>query len=493
MAHPLIIALVVVIFAHDGFGPFVDGLGLSAGAVWMWTLAPLAVVAATAHLYVALAARRLDRDGSSRRVRRAERAVLASQLLATLLFAGQVLALGWLETVRAALGDVILLDEAVALTPPLLVFLAGWMSFYRIDRRLHEAMLLRSVEAGEIAHPPPTFWQYVVDKLRHQALLGLVPLAMIVAWSECAQRLHGLAAARWPSLAGEERAAMLIGGAQLLGLAVVIALAPLLIRALWSTVKLRSGPMRDRLAEMCERHGVTCRAMLVWRTHGMMLNGAVVGLVAPLRYILLTDALLERMPPEQIEAVMAHELGHVRRRHLPWMIASLGAALGVTAAALSLPLDLAVANGVDLGGERWRPVIEGSLFAAALIVGLLVFGAVSRLFERQADAFAVQHLSGLNEKEYEGALIATEDAANTMADALGSVARLNHIPPERFTWRHGSIGQRQRRILALIGLPLNRFPVDAKVRRVKLATLAALAAVLIVGALQTWARAGAAM
>ena len=38
------------------------------------------------------------------------------------------------------------------------------------------------------------------------------------------------------------------------------------------------------------------------------------------RYILLSDLLLERMDDEQIEAVFAHEVGHVVHRHMAWYV-----------------------------------------------------------------------------------------------------------------------------------------------------------------------------
>ena len=40
------------------------------------------------------------------------------------------------------------------------------------------------------------------------------------------------------------------------------------------------------------------------------------GIVPGLRYILLTPALIETMSIAEIEAIMAHEIGHVKKFHL---------------------------------------------------------------------------------------------------------------------------------------------------------------------------------
>ena len=56
--------------------------------------------------------------------------------------------------------------------------------------------------------------------------------------------------------------------------------------------------------------------MLTWRTRHQIGNAAVMGFIPQVRYILLTDLLLETMSDEQIEAVFAHEMGHVLADHV---------------------------------------------------------------------------------------------------------------------------------------------------------------------------------
>ena len=62
------------------------------------------------------------------------------------------------------------------------------------------------------------------------------------------------------------------------------------------------------------------RDILLWQTNHNMGNAAVMGLVPRMHYILLSDVLLETMTDQQIEAVFAHEIGHVKHWHMGWYI-----------------------------------------------------------------------------------------------------------------------------------------------------------------------------
>ena len=216
---------------------------------------------------------------------------------------------------------------------------------------------------------------------------------------------------------------------------------------------------------MCKRHTVRFKEILVWRTHGMVINAAVLGFLAPFRYVLLTDALLESLPSAQVEAVMAHEIGHVRKRHMPWLLATMIAAIGFVSSALVYLYELALHAHTP---TSVAPYSQPLIIAISTIAGLLVFGWVSRRFERHADAFAVQHLSGVSatDPDSQRAPI-TEDAALTMSAALAAVADLNHVPQRRWTWRHGSILGRRRAILTLATRRADQLPIDRSVRAIK--------------------------
>lgn len=480
MIQPLLIALVAIVFIHDanpGLLARVRDRFTSADALGA-TLGACAGLALATALYVRAQARRLDRPRALRRVARAEMMLSVSRILAVGAVAIGVFVLGWLDAVRGVTGDIVLLDELIAITPALLVFIAGWWSFYPIERRLHDAMIVRTLDEGRPVYPAPTCAQFVLDRVRHQLLLILLPVCLLIAWTELLHIIVPPALRALGRALGPDASQALYSALQLLGAAIVFVFAPPLMRMVWSTVPLREGPLRDRLAALCAAHGVRVREMLVWRTHGAMINGAVMGIVGRFRYILLTDALLDSLPVDQIEAVMAHEVAHIRRRHLPWLVGAMLASVGVALMAILAPLYAALnASDTPLSAEFEQLASAGATIAS-LACALVVFGFVSRRFERQADAFAAQHLSGTTRANAGAGVVITPGAAEAMAGALQSVAQLNHVPVARFAWRHGSIKSRQAAVRALAGRRADRIPVDRTVRRVKLATAIALLATL---------------
>jgi Zn-dependent protease with chaperone function len=476
MIDPIVIVLVGAVLVWDGIFAGRTGATPGVASLALGATVPLAI-AMVAHVRIAMLVRAVDRDGRARRLLRAERALTAARLAIGASAAWAIVGEAWLVWVRDHIGDLVLIDEALAIAPALAALAWLWAAHYPVERRIRDAMLLRSLDTGAGLHPAPTRGQYVLDQVRHRALLALVPIGLIGAWVEGLDRLLVMSNERgWIDLqAGgwEVGAGVLEAG----GALATIALTPPIVRRIWDTIPLGPGDLRDRLDALCRRQRVRVAELLVWRTRGATLNAAVMGVFAPVRYVLLSDALLERLPDDELEAVVAHEVGHARRRHLPWLMGAVGATIGLGA----LAGDLA-ARQLPAEAEAWGVWLDSLAIALGLGAGFWALGAVSRRFERQADAFAVQHLSGMEGGRATSAL-ATAEATRAMAGALGRVAALSHIPTERFTWRHGSIGSRQRAILHLTGKPLDAFGADRAARRVKRATLAGLIAFI---ALASW-------
>jgi STE24 endopeptidase len=251
---------------------------------------------------------------------------------------------------------------------------------------------------------------------------------------------------------------------------------------------------------------VKVREILLWRTSGSMINAAVMGLLGRLRYVLITDALLETMPLDQVRAVMAHEVGHVRKHHMSWMVITLIGVLVLTAAMIELPL-------MALDGMGLLPMRAVGEWGIALMLivqlaaVLLIFGWISRRFERQADTFAVEHLSAtMDQMSNNSSNPLTQDEVNhnphdrpaasvanippdqihpeavaTMCSALQTVAEMNAVEPNRPSWRHGSIAWRQTYLHSIIGEPIGTLPIDSTIRRIKIA-----AGIVVAGGIIGW-------
>lgn len=435
-----------------------------------------------------LAHRRLLRSWSVRWLTRLDRFTLLFRMAALGLWLLD-LYLGLLTALRATVGDLILLDELIAMSLTLGLIVFGWWAYYPIDRHVREATLMRSLDSAGPVHAIWTRSQYLLGQLRHQMSLMLAPLLVLLAWLEAVER--------W----APPGATALRGGLTLGGAATVFLFAPVVIRRMWDTTALPAGDLRDMLVAMCRRHRVGVRELLLWRTYGGLVNAAVMGIVSPLRYILLTDALLERLPLRQVEAVMAHELAHVRRHHMFWLLivvagtSALLQVLGAFVTDLLLPAapaqePLTVSAGfiVDLLNDP--RVVDGALLVLGAACWLVIFGWVSRRFERQADTFAVQHLVRKNAPLAAPtipptALTVDAQSVHTMIAALGHVAMFNHMPVARRSWRHGSIAWRQAYLDSIIGQSVDDLQIDRQVFWIKVAGAVVLAVTIAVTVLMS--------
>ncbi|MBL9149308.1 MAG: M48 family metalloprotease [Phycisphaerae bacterium] len=416
--------------------------------------------------------RRLDGQDirAMKTLQRAETTSLAVAWVAVLATAVATLGLGWLETVRGLVGNPPALDEMLAVLPAILAMTAGWWNAEPIERRIRESSIVRRLDEGLPVTPTPSRVQFVLERLRSGILLMLVPILIVVALGELAVPIvEARVDAEWRELAAQ--------GALFACAIATYLVTPLIARVILSLRSMPPGELRDDLVAVCASCGVRVRGILLWDTHYSMVNGAVMGIAAPLRYVMLTDALLELLPRDQVRAVMAHEIGHVRRRHLPWMLGALVVLL--VAASYAVDVTIRESFAAAVGGDAptsfalaaYHVATQAGVIAAAGLA-LFGFGWVSRRFERQADAFAVQYLS-----RAEGYGAATTRAVSAMREALLSVAESAGIDPNKSSWRHGSIAWRRRNLERLVDVPLEAFAIDRVVRRLKILTLVGLVGV----------------
>src|SRR5207237_3583851 len=80
---------------------------------------------------------------------------------------------------------------------------------------------------------------------------------------------------------------------------------------------LENDELRERLVRLSERAGTRVRGVYEWKLSekSKKANAALTGL-GNTRRIILADTLLENYSPEEIEAVLAHELGHHVHKHI---------------------------------------------------------------------------------------------------------------------------------------------------------------------------------
>ncbi len=222
-----------------------------------------------------------------------------------------------------------------------------------------------------------------------------------------------------------------VAGVTLIALGVIALMPWLLVRA-WGARPLEDGPLRAELAGACADAGVRIGGILRWPVRGgRVYNAMVLGVLPRLRYVLFTDDLLRDFPPRERVAVLGHELGHARHHHL-WIYLMFALATGLVSWSARAPLGQWLA--AVPGSERISEDVRAGLVALALLAvqWRLLFGFLSRACERQADIAGAELAGG-------GDLRA---GAETMREALGSVARLAGIDPRTPSWRHYSLHER---------------------------------------------------
>ncbi len=415
------------------------------------------------------------------------RGVFIIQNLLALCHIAVLFCTNWMDLCRQTAGVWLLLPGLLAMVPFLFSILLTWIMVYPSDRAIRQLAVEIYLFRNRPLRPVWSLGQYLMFNLRHQVLFILVPMLFILAARDAVVHYdEQIRAATGQEFAGD----ILLGCS-----AIVVALiAPEVLRHIWVTQRLPDGPLRDRLQTICKKLNMRCREILVWRSGGMIVNAAVMGVVAPMRYVLITDAMLEQLDDTKIEAVFGHEAGHVKRHHILFFLLF----------ALISGCIVTIFSAHVHGMTRTEYQIAAAVLGALLLCkwGML-FGWVSRRFERQADVFGVRTLalSGLpctlpcklhaddsseQPSPYGDKICAT--AAQVFSHALNEVALLNGMRPEARSWRHSSISSRSRFVQRLAGDPEHTRRFERLVLTVKVVifALAATASVWACVEIRLW-------
>lgn len=187
----------------------------------------------------------------------------------------------------------------------------------------------------------------------------------------------------------------LLFGFQLL----MLILYPKLIVPLFNKLTpLPEGDLRTRLLALGDRTGF--RAQTIEVIDGSKRSGhsnAYFTGFGRFRRIVLFDTLIAQLTPEELEAVLAHEIGHYRRGHIPKMIA-LSALMMLGGFAIIAWLARAPWFNTAFGFPPGE--IAPSFLLFGLLSGLATFwfsplaSVLSRKYEYEADAFAREAVGG---------------------------------------------------------------------------------------------------
>ena len=411
------------------------------------------------------------------------RATTTLRLVALAGLAADLFATSWPDMLFATpvLSAVPGLVHLILLVPYFLCLTAILWMLYPVERASRDVFA---------APPRWTRGQYVIFNIRHQVLIVALPLTLILVAYVATRDYRRPIAEAFRSPWAPDAILVIVAG-------LVFLFAPVMLRHIWSTSPLPDGPLRRKLLALCDRIGLRVREILVWHSDGVMVNAAVMGLVPRVRYILLSDALLDAMSDEEVEAVFGHEAGHVRYHHIQYFLVFAILSMLIVSGIIEYLLHLAL-NGGPIEGLSRESIQVIGLVAAVPIWGF-AFGWISRRFERQADTFGARCATPATEDVacrrpcvahdglstgYPEAICST--GAATFLGALRKVAVLNGIPIEERSWRHSSIASRMHFLTAIAHDPIMTRRFGRLIWWIKFVLLASCAVGLVIAAAYIW-------
>ncbi len=253
---------------------------------------------------------------------------------------------------------------------------------------------------------------------------------------------------------------------------IVAILGPVMIQHFWRCKPLEEGLLRHRIETLCRKAGLIYSDILYWPIFGgRMITAGVMGLVGRFRYILVTNGLLSLLTPEEIDAVISHEIGHIKRHHLLfYLLFFMGYPFLYYAFYHPIDLIITVAgapHGILEQIGMNSVMFSVTIFNIIMIVTFLIyfryiFGYFMRNFERQADAYVFSLLN----------------SAQSLISTFQKIANTSTQPVDKPNWHHYSI---KERIDFLASCENDRFLINRHNRKIRLSILVYLMFLAIIG------------
>lgn len=226
-------------------------------------------------------------------------------------------------------------------------------------------------------------------------------------------------------------ALVMIGFATIIGIMIFL---PAVFQIIWRCAPLKESELHERLKRLCDKAGFEHAGMKTWTVMNDTHTAAIIGVIPRYRYVMFTKRILNHFKPEWLEAVLAHEIGHSKHKHLllyPFIMLGMVLAASLGAGLIIEPLgNFFEEMSHSYPGIYWGELYFFASFAIfAVLMALLFrlhFGYFSRLFERQADLY-IFHL-GID--------------ASYMAEALNEIGMLTGGTHKKPNWHHYSIQER---------------------------------------------------
>ena len=337
-------------------------------------------------------------------------------LLIVVLFSG---VLPWLlHGYSSQLGDGLWVMAGFLLLAPLILSLfslpLGWYGQFRLEERF-----------GFNTTTQATWWMDWAKGILLSLILGW-PMIALVLWLF-----------KW----GAEWWWLWAWGSLMVFQLLMVILAPKIIMPLFNKfTPLPDGTLKKRLLALGERTGFSAQTIQVMdgSRRSRHSNAFFTGF-GRWRKIVLFDTLIEQLQEEELEAVLAHEIGHYKKRHIPKTLALSAAGSLVGFWVVSFLVKQAwFVEAFGFQFQSGQPV--PALLLLVLLGGTVSFwmlplaNLLSRKYEYEADAYAAGVMGGTDSMIGAVRKLAEKNLSNLIPDPIFS----------RFYYSHPTLLEREK-------------------------------------------------
>jgi Zn-dependent protease with chaperone function len=252
----------------------------------------------------------------------------------------------------------------------------------------------------------------------------------------------------------------------------IVMIGPLMIQKLWRCKPLEAGYYRERIENLCQKAGLKYANILYWPIFGSRtITAGVMGLIRQFRYILVTGALLRFLEPEELDSVIAHEIGHIKKNHLLFYLVFFIGYMLISFATFDLLLYSIffaepIYKFINNTGLNQTTAIS-SIFSFIIIIIFVIyfryiFGYFMRNFERQADTYVFELFS----------------SSKPLISTLEKIAVTSGQPRDKPNWHHFSI---KKRIDYLRKCETDKTWITRHDRKIKKSIAVYIVGILIIG------------
>jgi Zn-dependent protease with chaperone function len=225
-------------------------------------------------------------------------------------------------------------------------------------------------------------------------------------------------------------------GLLLIFLMVLIVWSPVLIKKMWQCHSFEQGDTRERIEKLCRKAELKYADILQWDMFGgKMITAGVMGVIGRFRYLLVTPALIKLLNEEELDAVVLHEIGHIKKFHILFYLLFFAGFMACNYIYIE-PLMLFLYDvepvyeafsliGMDKAAAH-PLLVSISLIGIFLLYFRFAFGLFMRNFERQADLYAFE----------------SSQQARALISTFQKIAFYSRQSMNKPNWHHYSMGER---------------------------------------------------